>query len=150
MTKQRAKPHSKANKGKAGQPAKPSTNRSAQTAAQKTVPRKRTTLLAIAIVLVGLHGLIYTALSFAVIQSMGREQSPLYLSLLALASLVAIVAAVGLWLWKKWGWFLFLVAGVATAAIALLATGELMMGLGSLLQTIIVAYIVYPQLKHFE
>lgn len=120
------------------------------TPAERTHPHRRGALLTIAIIFVGLHGLLYTALTYGTIQAAGREQSPLYLTLLLLASLASVVAAVGLWLWKRWGWYLFLVAGLASAAIALLATGSIWMLFGSLLQTIIVAYIIFPHLKNFS
>lgn len=113
-------------------------------------PKTRPGLLVLGIVLVGLHGVIWTALTLGVFQSTAYIARPVALAILLIASVAAIVAAVGMWLWKRWGWTLFLVAGIATAATALAASGNLIIFFGSFLQVIIAAYLIYPQLKHFS
>lgn len=113
-------------------------------------PKNRPGLLILGIVLVGLHGVIWTALTLGIFRNTVYIDRPIALGLLLLASVAAIVAAIGMWMWKRWGWTLFLVAGIVTAVTALAASGSFLMFFGSFLQMIIAAYMIYPHLKHFS
>jgi len=131
--------------GKSAQPKKAS-----QSASTKLKhPTQRAALLILGIILVGLHGVVWTALSLSIYRNSIKIAMPIALTLLLLSSLAAIVAAVAMWMWKKWGFWLFLGAAVVTSALALIASGSLWMFLGSFLQGIIAAYLIYPHLKHF-
>jgi Mn2+/Fe2+ NRAMP family transporter len=55
-----------------------------------------------------------------------------------------------MWFWKKWGIYLYGIAAVAGAAVALLASGDLFLIFGALLPAIIVLYIVLMQRNNFE
>lgn len=112
-------------------------------------PHKRPGLLILGILLVGFHGVLWTGLTWGIFQNVETIPRPLMLTLLFVASVASIVAAVAMWLWKRWGFQLFLAAGLATAVLVLMASASLLMMLGSFLQTIIAAYLIYPHLKHF-
>jgi hypothetical protein len=111
--------------------------------------RQRDALLTIAIILVVFHGILYTALAFPAIQEQGLAQSSVLLVLFLLAALADIVAGVAMWFWKRWGIYIFVVAGITTAIIVLIATASMTMFIGAFLHMVIVGYIVYPRLKYF-
>lgn len=108
--------------------------------------RQRTTWQTIALIYVILHGFLFTAVS----RSFSKEGSTLFLSLFVLASLATIVSGIVMWLWKRWGLYLYAVASIAIAVLVLLDTGSMIMLFGSILPPIIVAYIMMPALKYFD
>jgi hypothetical protein len=85
---------------------------------------QRGALLTIAIILVILHGAAFTALSYSVIKGV-------------------------MWFWKRWGVYLYVIAGLTTAVLFLMRTGSIWMFFGALLPMVIVGYILQPRLKYF-
>ena len=112
--------------------------------------RQRGALLTIAIILVVFHGILYTALAYPAIREQGLAESSLLLVLFLVCALADIVAGVAMWFWKRWGVYLFVVAGITTAIIVLIATASMTMFIGAFLHMVIVGYIVYPRLKYFD
>ena len=67
------------------------------------------------------------------------------------ASIIDIIAAIGLWQWKKWGLTLYLVGTVIVIVLGILATGAAMLwSFSRLLPFIIVGYIVRSKWEMFE
>lgn len=123
---------------------------SAKSAAQPPKPH-RSTLMTVAIVLVILHGLFMTAFYYTTGQNLGgRADSPMALTILVLASVADVIAGVAMWYWKRWGIYLYLAATIAKVVVMLVYTGSLYAVFGGLIPTIIVLYIVYPHIKHFD
>jgi Na+-translocating ferredoxin:NAD+ oxidoreductase RnfE subunit len=60
------------------------------------------------------------------------------------------VAGIAMWFWKRWGIYLYVVAGVATALLFLMRTASMWMFFGAFLPMIIVGYILQPRLKYFK
>ncbi len=112
--------------------------------------RQRGVLLTIAVILVVFHGILYTGLAFPAIREQGLAESSVLLVLFLICALADVVAGVAMWFWKRWGINLFVVAGVTTAVIVLIATASMIMFIGAFLHMVIVGYIVYPRLKYFD
>lgn len=120
-------------------------------ATSKARPAKqRNTLLTIALVLVILHGIFLAIVYWTVIPEEQRTVGNLAQWAMFLASAADIVAGVAMWFWKKWGIYLYAVAAVVGAVIAVLASGDLFLIFGALLPAIIVLYIVMMQRNKFE
>jgi hypothetical protein len=61
-----------------------------------------------------------------------------------------VVAAIAMWYWKRWGIYLYGVAAIGAAIVAVMASGDLFLLFGALLPAIIVLYIVTMQREKFE
>jgi len=110
---------------------------------------QRGALLTIAIILVILHGAAFTALSYSVIKGEDLIPAPVLLGLLFLCSVATAVAGIAMWFWKRWGVYLYVIAGVATAVLFLMRTGSIWMLFGAFLPMVIVGYILQPRIKYF-
>ena len=136
---------------KATKPTNSTKSKAPTKAAAQTEPAKqRNTLLTIALVLVILHGILVVALFWAGAPETQRTVGSIALWLTILAAVGDVVAAVGMWNWKRWGIYLYAIATVAAAVGALLATGSMLFLFGSMLPAIIVLYIVAMQRDKFE
>lgn len=111
-------------------------------------PPKRTPVMTAAIIYVIIHGLLWTAASWATARELTGNR-PWYLGLLIAASAASIVAGVALWYWKRWGFYVYAVTAVAVAVLTLLFTGSSLIMLGSLLPVALVAYALYPKIASF-
>jgi hypothetical protein len=131
-------------------PSKATSQATAKTTAQPKPAKQRNTLLTIALVLVILHGILILALFWFGAPETQRTVASIALWLTILAAIGDIVAAVGMWLWKQWGIYLYAAATIAGAVGALLATGSMLFLFGALLPAIIVLYIVAMQRNKFE
>ena len=136
-----------------------SSNKQSQTAAKTKsggknipAPKKRTTLMTIAIAIVFLHGLVATAIVFAYLYSIGglsEINKQVLFGLHAAAAVVSVIAAVALWKWKRWGIYAYAGATVAEAVLALMLVG--MYGLfAEIVPAFVVLYILYPRIKLFD
>ena len=130
-------------------PSKATSQATAKTTTQPKPAKQRNMLLTIALVLVILHGILVLALFWFGAPGLYTVGS-IALWLTILAAIGDIVAAVGMWLWKQWGIYLYAVATIAGAVGALLATGSMLFLFGALLPAIIVLYIVAMQRNKFE
>jgi hypothetical protein len=108
----------------------------------------RGTWLTVALVLVILSNLFMTAVYWSTNRT--AENSSLVVTLMLLVSLASVVAGVAMWYWKKWGIYVYGVAAIASAVVALLMTGNVFMVFGALLPPIIVGYILLPKMSHFD
>ena len=111
---------------------------------------ERGVLLTIAIILVVLHGAFFTALSYSVIKGEDLIPAPVLLGLLLLCSVATVVAGIAMWFWKRWGIYLYVAAGAATALLFLMRTASIWMFFGALIPMVIVGYILQPKLKYFK
>ena len=66
--------------------------------------------------------------------------------LLITSALVSVAAGLGMWFWKKWAGYLYLVTGMAMGLFVTMLSGDLWLALGSFMPVIIVLYVVYPKL----
>ncbi len=111
----------------------------------------RTTLQTIVLIYVLLHGVFWTIMTRSFVLQIGPEDTTLMLSLLVLGSIASIVAGIGMWIWKRWGLYLYAVSVVVVSILVFVDTGgSMLMLFGSLLPPIIVAYILQPGFSQFK
>lgn len=119
---------------------------------QRKVKRERSIWLTLAIVFVVLHSVLVLGIIYGNNLLTGADLPPTWfiLSLIG-AEIVDIVAAYGLWTWKKWGLTLYLVGTVIVIVLGILATGAAMMwSFSRIVPFAIVGYIVRSQWEMFE
>lgn len=92
--------------------------------AAKQKPKVRGTALTILLVIMGLHGLIagifyyfYPAVNTATLDR------PWILTLMGIHFFANVVAAVGIWYWKKWGMYVYAASTVLALVVGLLSIG---------------------------
>jgi hypothetical protein len=143
-----ASPPSKSSQSKSSQPAK-----SSQAAkAPQPVHKERTTLWAVIIVLIGIHGVIAAALAATQVQPAYQKYFPVAMALFVLASLAAVVAAVGMWYWKRWSLALYLITVAVACAVHIVLTGSLIFAFVDILPVLVVGYTLKLQnlLRFYE
>ncbi|MCU0503579.1 MAG: hypothetical protein MUC51_17810 [Anaerolineae bacterium] len=114
-------------------------------AQQPQHPKKRSIAYIIAVVYVILHGLFWTAVAFSTHRA-NVDKYPVLFGLLVVSTLLSLAAGFGMWFWKKWAGYLYLVTGMAMGLLVTILSGDLWLALGSFLPVIVVMYVVYPKL----
>jgi hypothetical protein len=117
---------------------------------QLSARKRRNTLLTIALVIVLLHGILMTAIFWTVRPDVERNLGNVAVWIMLLSSVADVVAAIAMWYWKRWGIYLYGVAAIGAAIVAVMASGDLFLLFGALLPAIIVLYIVTMQREKFE
>mgnify|MGYP001290674392 CR=1 FL=1 len=117
---------------------------------QLSARKRRNTLLTIALVIVLLHGILMTAIFWTVRPDVERNLGNVAVWIMLLSSVADVVAAIAMWYWKRWGIYLYGVAAIGAAIVAVMASGDLFLLFGALLPAIIVLYIVTMQRGKFE
>ena len=111
---------------------------------------ERGCLLTGAIILVGISGLLTLVTIFAE-NGFQTTNIPTWFIVAGAAAAVAdIVAAIGLWGWKKWAYYLYLAATLVSVVLGLLATGSALFAFSRILPFAIVGYIVMTKWKYFD
>lgn len=113
-------------------------------------PKHRNTLLTTALVIVFLHGLLMAAIFWTVRPDVEKTWGNIAVWIMILSAVGDIVAAAAMWLWKRWGIYLYGLAAIGSAIVAVMASGDLFLLFGALLPAIIVLYIVMMQRDKFE
>jgi uncharacterized membrane protein (DUF2068 family) len=116
-------------------------------ASKKQVNKRRGGLLSFLIILMGVHAVLATYLSYTYLKQDYIGQRPWILAVLVLSSLADIVAAVGLWLWKQWAIYLYVIATAALAAISIIVTGNVWVSLYQFIPVAILGYVINLQNK---
>jgi hypothetical protein len=136
----------------ANQPAKPASNAKGSTSKgsakkQVKVKKERGTVLSILLALVFLHSVFATLLAYSSLKEEYVRSITWVLPVLALVSLAGIVAAVGMWYWKKWGIYLYVGASVVAMVIHIIMTGSTWVVFYDLLPVAILGYVINLQSK---
>jgi hypothetical protein len=108
-------------------------------------PKRRSIAYIIAVVYVILHGLFWTAVAFSTYRA-NVDKYPVLFGLLIVSTLLSLAAGLGMWFWKKWAGYLYLVTGMAMGLLVTMLSGDLWLALGSFMPVIVVLYVVYPKL----
>ena len=132
---------------KASQTAKPTSKTSASSKAKKPVAKTRGGVLTTIYVLIILHGIFATYLGITTLKADYAGYRDGIFILMTLVSVACIVAAIGLWNWKKWGITLYVVACLVALAVHLAMTGAIFMVLYDILPVAILAYVINLQSK---
>jgi hypothetical protein len=110
--------------------------------------KKRTTLMWVAIVVIVVHGLA-AAIAYSSLKTDPSVNHPALISMAVLHFLANVVAAYGIYKWKKWGLQVY-----AYSAILGVVTGAMAMGLWSIfvliLPLVILGYIFKAHYDQFE
>jgi len=114
-------------------------------AQQPQHPKKRSIAYIIAVVYVILHGLFWTAVAYSTHRA-DVDKYPVLFGLLIVSTLLSLAAGFGMWFWKKWAGYLYLVTGMAMGLLVTVLSGDLWLALGSFMPVIVVMYVVYPKL----
>jgi hypothetical protein len=147
-----ASPPKKSSQSKSSQPSSQPAKSSQALKGPQPVRKERTALWAIIIVLIGIHGLVAAALAYASLNPAYKQYMPVAVALFVLASLAAIVAAVGMWYWKKWSLALYLITVAVACAVHIVFTGSLLFAFVDILPVLVVGYTLKFQnlLRFYE
>lgn len=91
--------------------------------AAKPKPKVRGTILTILLVVMALHGIVAGYFFYTYRMSTAYLDRPWILSLMAIHSLANVVAAVGIWNWKKWALYVYAASTVLALVVGLISVG---------------------------
>ena len=128
-----------------GQPAKAASK--GNRPVKKSAKKERGTLLSVLIGLIFLHSVIAVLLGYVTLKDEYAIYRTWVVVGLSLLSLLDIVAAVGLWYWKKWAIYLYAITRVIATSIHLMLTGSLLVVFYDLLPVAILGYVIDLQSK---
>ena len=75
---------------------------------------------------------------------------PYFLAALFILSAAKLVGVLGIWLWKRWGLYIYAGAVVGTAIIGLVLTGTELMIFYELLPLAITGWLLREKIKYFQ
>jgi uncharacterized membrane protein (DUF2068 family) len=120
---------------------------SAKGTPKKPANKRRGGLLSFLIVLIAVHAISASYLIYTYLKQDYIGQRTWILVALLLISLADIVAAVGLWLWKQWGLYVYIIATAFLAAISIIVTGNVWVSLYQFIPVAIFGYVIRLQNK---
>ncbi len=120
----------------------------AQASSKQPAKKVRGGGLTILLILIFLHSLLATAIAFSYLKAEYVGSTSWILPLFSLISVAGIVAAVGMWYWKKWGIYLYAAISVIGAVIHILLTGSTMVVFYDLIPVAILGYVITLQSKN--
>lgn len=103
---------------KSGQPAKQGSKQGGKNA--PVVQKKRSTMLTVALALILLDAIVSAALMIVYRRdNIDQTQLPILLTLAVLFAVAGVVGAAGMWMWKRWAVYLYLVSVAGAVAVGL-------------------------------
>ena len=103
------------------QPARSSKSKAHQKSKKKT--KVRSIWVTIFLVLMMLHGIVATYFFYTLRTQEAALERHMILSLMVLHSLANILAAVGIWYWKKWGLYVYAASTILGVVIGYISVG---------------------------
>ena len=91
--------------------------------AVKQKPKVRGTVLTILLVIMGLHGIVAGFFYYYYRTNTAYLDRPWILTLMAIHFFMNVVAAVGIWYWKKWALYVYAASTVVALVVGLLSVG---------------------------
>jgi hypothetical protein len=101
--------------------ARTSQSRRGKKAKQK--PKVRGTVLTILLVIMGLHGIVAGYLYYTLRMETADLDRPWILTLMSIHFLANVVAAAGIWYWKKWALYVYAASTVLALIVGLISIG---------------------------
>jgi len=98
-------------------------SKSYQKKTQQTPKKTRGTWLTIALVVIVLHGLIAAVYYSAAKVDSAYMDRPWLITLMVVHFLANVVAAIGIWYWKKWGVYIYMGSTILAVIVGLITTG---------------------------
>ena len=87
-----------------------------------TVKKQRGFWLSLILVVIALHGVFGTVLYYT-IRTQEALDRPWIISLMVLHSLANVIAAVGIWSWKKWALYVYTASTILAIIVGLISIG---------------------------
>lgn len=112
--------------------------------------KERGTWLSVWLILIILHSILSVILIIDLTKQPDATTLPWYLSLLFIAAVAKIVAAVAIWLWERWGLYLYAGAILVSTIIGILMTGTLLIVFNDVLPLAILGYLLRNKWDYFN
>ena len=80
----------------------------------------------------------------------GTIERPVLVSLLIFVAIADVVALFGIWIWKKWGWYLLVVSTIASIVLGLIATATQLIVFHDVLPLVILGWVYRGRLDRFQ
>ena len=114
---------------------------------KKQVKKKRGTLLSVLLVVIFLHAVLATFLVYSSLKQDYIGQKTWILGVMILISLADLIAAIGMWFWKQWGIYLYIISTGVVAAISIVLTASVWVSLYQFIPVLILGYVITLQNK---
>jgi len=102
--------------------------------------KQRSTLLTIVLVLVSLGAVIDAIIPLLYRRETYQIDHPIVLGGAILVGLLGVVGVIGLWLWKRWGLYLFTASVVGSIAVGLVVYPSMVAAFHALIPMLILSY----------
>jgi hypothetical protein len=89
----------------------------------KQKPKVRGTVLTILLVIMALHGIVAGYLYYTLRTDTASLDRPWILTLMAIHFLLNVIAAVGIWYWKKWALYIYAASAIIALVVGLISVG---------------------------
>lgn len=124
--------------------------RSQSKAKQTPKKKERGIGLTIVLILIMIHSILTI---FAYLRYTNNPQSsltPWVVTSLLIIGVAKFVAAAALWMWERWGIYLFLACSLALVAIGLVLTGSLYVAINEIIPVAILAWLMRDRMQDFK
>ena len=105
------------------------------------------TWLTIMLIIVGFHGLLL--LPYARSLANNTNAPAWFLATIAAVAVADIIAAVALWKWQFWGFYLYLITSAVAIGVGLLATGSMLFVFSRIVPVAILGVLLRPKWNYF-
>ncbi len=90
---------------------------------KKPIKKTRGTVLTVLLVIMALHGIVAGVFYYVARMDDSIVTRPWLVMLMSIHFFANVIAAVGIWKWKMWGWQLYVASTVLALVVGLLAIG---------------------------
>lgn len=117
----------------------------------KSQHKERGTVFSIWLILIVIHGFVIVYLTLAAMNQPEGISRDLLVTGLLIFSAAKVIAALGIWFWKQWGLYLYVVGVLGTMAISLVLTSFLIWGVFyEAIPLLITGWFLRGKLQYFE
>lgn len=102
------------------------------------------------LVFFGLQSIFYIFLINDFLSQTGTIDKPLILGGLIILTIADLVGLLGIWLWKKWGWYVYLIAAAGSIILGLVATGNWLAPLHEIMPFVILGWVYRGKTDNFD
>jgi hypothetical protein len=123
---------------------------SPQKARQTPKKKERGIWLTIALVLIMIHSILTIFVYLRYTNNPQSSFTPWVVTSLFIVAVAKFVAAAALWMWERWGIYLFLGASLVMVAIGLVLTGSLLVGFNEIIPVAVLAWLMRDRMQDFK